>query len=130
MKLVRSTAAPIVIGAAFPRSAAGVVSLYSAGIYRGKEIELGLGYLMQHLPNPQFPRQDAHYFYGQYYAVQAMYTAGGEYWAKWYPAIRDQLIATQRPDGSWHDSVSREYGTAMACIILQVPNDYLPIFQK
>jgi len=117
-------------GVTFARSAAGVVSLYSAGIYRGKEIELGLNYLMQSVPNPKFPRRSNHYFYGQYYAVQAMYTAGGKYWAKWYPAIRDQLVTTQRDDGSWHDTVSREFGTAMACIILQVPNDYLPIFQK
>ncbi len=35
---------------AFPRSAAGVVALYSAGIYEGPEIEKGLDYLMQYLP--------------------------------------------------------------------------------
>ena len=71
-----------------------------------------------------------HYFYGHYYAVQAMYTAGGKYWAEWFPYIRDELIARQRPDGSWFDQVCGHYATAMACLVLETPNNYLPIFQK
>ena len=113
----------------FPRSAAGVVALYSAGVYEGEDLERGLAYLMAYLPGRP-TRRESHYFYGQYYAVQAMYQAGGEYWEKWYPAIRDELIARARNDGSWADSICPEYGTAMACIILQVPNNYLPIFQR
>jgi hypothetical protein len=115
---------------AFPRSAAGVVALYSAGIYKGEEIEKGLEYLMKHMPRSKAVQAENHYFYGHYYAAQAMYQAGGEHWNKWYPAIRDALQARQRPDGSWFDGVSPEYGTAMACIILQMPNNYLPIFQR
>jgi hypothetical protein len=115
---------------AFPRSAAGIVALYSAGVYEGEEIERGLGYLMQHVPRGDAFNRESHFFYGHYYAVQAMWHAGGEYWRAWYPAIRDLLISRQRDDGSWHDqSISPEYGTAMACIILQMPNNYLPIFQ-
>lgn len=71
-----------------------------------------------------------HYFYGHYYAVQAMWTAGGKYWMEWFPYIRDQLLETQLPNGSWADAVDSHYATAMACIILQVPNNYLPILQK
>lgn len=117
---------------AFPRSAAGVVALFSAGVYEGKEIDIGLKYLMESMPGPRMARfrQDYHYFYGHYYAVQAMYQKGGTYWQQWYPAIRDELIHRARPEGSWHDSVCPEYGTAMACIILQCPNNYLPIFQR
>jgi squalene cyclase len=59
-----------------------------------------------------------------------MWQAGGERWLHWYPAIRDALIKRQRDDGSWLDSICVEYGTAMACIILQMPNNYLPIFQR
>jgi hypothetical protein len=74
-----------------------------------------------------------HYFYGHYYAAQAMWTAGGAYWSDWYPAIRDELISRTRRlryDGSWTDAICPHYGTAMACIILQIPNNYLPILQK
>ena len=114
----------------FPRSAAGVVALYSAGIYEGPEIEKGLAYVMESLPRGNALSRDTHYFYGHYYAVQAMWHAGGNFWRRWYPAIRDELLAKQREDGSWMDSIGQEYGTAMACIILQMPNNYLPIFQR
>ncbi len=115
----------------FPRSAAGVVALYTAG-YEGKEIQLGLDYLMKHLPRGA--TSPGHYYYGHYYAVQAMWHAGGSRWKKWYPAIRDELVKPGSPhhpreDGSWMDAICPEYGTAMACIILQMPNNYLPIFQ-
>jgi hypothetical protein len=117
-------------GSMFPRSAAGVVALYSAGIYEGPEIEKGLKYLEQFTPKPGQMTREAHYFYGQYYAVQAMWHAGGTRWEAWYPAIRDALIEAQRPDGSWQDTVSPEYATAMALIILQIPNNMIPIFQR
>jgi hypothetical protein len=116
---------------AFPRSAAGVVALYSAGVYEGPEIEKGLEYLMNYLPRGGAFSRESHYFYGHYYAVQAMWHAGGKYWTQWYPAIRDELVTRQKPeDGSWMDSICQEYGTAMACVILQMPNNYLPIFQR
>lgn len=115
----------------WPRSAAGVASLYYAGIYEDDAIEGGLDYVkrmaMPGQPNPQ----RAHYFYGHYYAVQAMYLAGGEHWAAWWPAIRDELVASQLSDGSWEDrAVGSAYATAMSLIILQMPSRYLPIFQK
>ena len=119
----------------FPRSAAGVVALYSAGIYEGPEIEKGLDYLMRHVPQPKpqgEPQEnEVHYFYGHYYAVQAMYQAGGTNWSQWYPAIQKELLARQLPEGSWPDpAVCNEYGTAMACLILQMPASYLPIFRR
>ncbi len=114
---------------AFPRSAAGVVALYSAGEHDTDEIQRGLTYLMDYLPKGRFNREE-HYFYGHYYAVQAMWHAGGNYWETWYPAIRDELVRLQRPGGTWNDPICQEYGTAMACIVLQMPNNYLPIFQR
>jgi len=117
-------------GSMFPRSAAGVVALYSTGVYDDPAIERGLGYLDNFLPQPERLQRESHYFYGQYYAVQAMWHAGGDRWQRWYPAVRNSLLKTQRADGSWRDSVGPEYATAMACIILQVPNNTLPIFQR
>jgi prenyltransferase beta subunit len=115
---------------AFPRSAAGIVALFSAGIYEGPEITKGLDYLMGFMPQAGDVSRESHYFYGHYYAVQVMWHAGGDYWNRWYPAIRDALVGRQAEDGSWTDSICTEYGTAMACIILQIPNNYLPIFQR
>ena len=114
----------------FPRSAAGIVALYSAGVYEGDEIDKGLAYLMAYLPDDRLSVPESYFFYGHYYAVQAMWHAGGDHWARWYPAIRDKLIARQSDDGSWINSICPEYGTAMAAIILQLPNNCLPILQR
>lgn len=118
-------------GSAFPRSAAGVAALYYAGIFEGDEIKRGLAYLRQSKPGAAAAGRvgGQHFFYGQYYAVQAMFLAGGDYWAEWYPAIRDELIRQQNAGtGSWPVEVTEEYATACALIILQVPNRYLPVF--
>ena len=114
----------------FARTAAGVVALYNTGMYDGPEIIAGLEFLTKHLPGRANAEPEAYYFYGHYYAAQAMWHAGDERWGAWYPAIRDQLTARQREDGSWMDPVGPEYGTAMACIVLQTPNNYLPILQR
>ncbi len=114
----------------FPRSAAAVVALYNAGIYEGAELEQGLDYLAQFRPGSDQAARDGFYFYAHYYAAQAMWHAGGERWQQWYPAIRDELLTRQRDDGGWSDAICAEYGTAMACIVLQVPNNYLPILQR
>lgn len=117
-------------GSAWPRSAAGVASLYYAGIYEGDDIIRGLDYLRQTaMPGATTPSR-SHYFYGHYYAVQAMYLAGGDHWDTWWPAIRDEMIAQQANDGLWEDSYGEAYGTAMGLIVLQMPKRYLPIFQK
>lgn len=117
---------------AFPRSAAGVVALYSAAVYDAKEVESGLGYLKEFMKDIKLGSRYSHYFYGHYYAAQAMWIRGGDDWGMWYPAIRDELVRRQQvgAGGPWSDSICNEYGTAMALIILQMPNNYLPIFQR
>ncbi len=110
----------------FAMTAAGVTSLYSAGIYDSPQVKKGLEHLILHKPGGA--GIGGHYFYGHYYAVQAMWHAGGQYWNQWYPAIRDELLSKQGNDGSWTGSSSPEYGTSMACIILQMPLNFLPVF--
>jgi hypothetical protein len=122
----------------FARTAAGVVALNSAGIYDGEQVQKGLDYLMRFRPgNNQGGwlgnfEQQMHYFYGHYYAVQAMWIRGGNYWREWYPAIRNELLANRRDGGFWDMGIQLgpHYSTAMALIILQVPNNYLPILQR
>ena len=117
-------------GSGFERSAAGVATLYYAGIFEGNDLKRGLQYISGFQPgrNAGQGQQFGHYFYGQYYACQAMFLAGGDYWKNWYPAIRDELLARQSPDGHWAGEISDEYCTAIALIVLQMPNRYLPVF--
>jgi prenyltransferase beta subunit len=118
-------------GSGFARSAAGVSSLYYAGVFEGNELKRGLEYLKQATAGGRTPTggMDGMFFYGHYYASQAMFLAGGEYWTGYYPMIRDQLIRRQnQSDGSWTGEAGQDYATAMALIILQMPNRYLPVF--
>ena len=115
-------------GSAFARSAAGVAALQYAGIYSGEEIERGLLYLERFMPPKE--RTVGHYYYGHYYAAQAMFLAGDAHWQRWWPAIRAELLEKQEANGSWRGQAGDEYGTAMALIIFQMPNRLLPIFQK
>lgn len=79
-----------------------------------------------------FSRKDnGHFYYSHYYAMQAMVQAGDERYAKWYPQIRDALIDLQNPDGSWVEKeVDYPHKTPMAIIILATPNRYIPVYQR
>lgn len=115
----------------FPRSAAALVALFSSGIYEGEEIDRGMHFVMRYLPDARRRYSEGYYFYGHYYAAQATWLAGPEQFETWYPAIRNELLQLQQADGRWVDtSYTDEYATAMSTIILQVPNGYLPIFQR
>ena len=118
-------------GSAWPRTAAGVASLYYAGIYEDDSIERGLDYLMRNAFPGTGMASQAHYYYGHYYAIQAMYLAGGDYWKQWWPAARTELMSRQSVNGGWLDHhAGGAYASAMSLIVLQMPKRYLPIFQK
>jgi hypothetical protein len=125
----------------FPLTAAGVTALHGLGIYSDESIRRGLDYLRKNLSsfNNQYGRQkDGHYFfwYGHYYGVQAMYTAGTafqvNYWEPYFEEVRSVLLAMQERDGSWPNDTGPgpAFGTSMAVLILEIPYRYLPIFQR
>ena len=125
----------------FPLTAAGVTSLHGVGIYSDELIERGLDYLRRNLDqfNRDYGRsENGHYFfwYGHYYGVQAMYTAGNssqiDYWKPYFQTVRREILNLQLEDGSFPNATGpgREFGTAMAVLILEIPYRYLPIFQR
>ncbi|HZN62215.1 MAG TPA: prenyltransferase/squalene oxidase repeat-containing protein [Planctomycetota bacterium] len=114
----------------YPLSACGVVALYSAGEYDSREIRSGLAYLSR---SSRLRAGRYHYFYGHYYASQAMYLSelkhqGG--FRDYYTRVRDEILERRDKDGGWTDDVGRTYATAMAIIVLQMPCELLPLFQK
>ena len=119
----------------FPLTAAGVTALHGVGIYSDEAIGLGLDYLRRglHKFNHDYGNSGHYFFwYGHYYGVQAMYTAGSPYWEPYFESVRDKLIDMQLEDGSWPNRVGpgKALGTAMAVLILEIPYRYLPIFQR
>ncbi len=118
-------------GSQFPRSAAGVCILYSLAKngeeYSSTEMRNGWDYLLKNYTSfSQFP------FYGDYYCAQAMFQAGGKYWAEYYPYMRDRLLKNQEKNGSWSSFgvEVKPQATAMALIALQVPFRLLPILER
>jgi squalene cyclase len=125
----------------FPLTAAGVTALHGVGIYSDQAIRRGLDYLRAHLYefDQEYGRRGGgHYFfwYGHYYGVQAMYTAGNSaeisYWEPYFDEVRRELYSMQNADGSWPNQKGPgpAFGTAMAVLILEIPYRYLPIFQR
>ena len=108
----------------FGRTAAGVMSLMLCGYHDSEAVKNGLNYLIKQKKDP------VHHFYGHYYAVQVMFHAGENYFRQWYPGVRRTLVSEQRRNGSWPKQQDKGYSTAMAVLILAVPCQYLPIFQR
>jgi len=117
-------------GSGFARSAAGVASLYYAGVYDGDAIADGLAYLEDEIERGN--DRGAYEYYGSYYCSQAMFIAGGEHWANYFPHVRERLIRNQYDDGRWESPHGHgsDYATGMSLIILQMPYRMLPIFQR
>jgi uncharacterized protein YfaS (alpha-2-macroglobulin family) len=103
----------------FARSAAAVAVLFRAAGQGGPEARKGLDYLLTFPPSAGIGQPELFYFYGHYYAAQSLSHAGQEAWDRWYPAVRDGLLALQHKDGSWPDAASVDLGTAMVCLTLQ-----------
>ncbi len=117
----------------FAVNAAAVTSLHSAGIYDARRysralevIETGYDEVSQWYPNHFY------FWYGNYYAAQAMNFEGGEKGERYFAKVTRDLLRRQQPDGSWHNDVGPgdAFATAVACLILRVRLGYLPIFQK
>ena len=128
-------------GSGFPRTAAGVACLYymRTGDSFTEEIKRGVNYLKSRLPTPgagvNRGIDEGYFYYGNYLrppctGLPFMY--GGDTWAAYWPNIRQTLLQRQdKTNGSWSSGENGPaYCTAMALIMLQVPNRYLPILQK
>src|SRR5262245_50087444 len=146
----------------FSLTAAGLTSLFQAGIYDDAALAgyaTRTGFHSDPMPSiaraVEFMEQSYEetarnyngrhffFFYGNYYAAQAMYNVGGlepQKWERWYDRVRRDLLAREitgtapdgRKEGWWESNVgdTHTFGTAVAILILSMPFDYLPIHQK
>jgi len=117
----------------FAINAAAVTTLHSAGLYDEREYGRALDYVAQEYPRTSARYTDHYmYWYGNYYAAQALFTEGGPRWKSYWTRLRDDLLERQQSDGRWLNPVgpSDAFATAVACLLLRLPAQYLPIFQR
>jgi hypothetical protein len=116
-------------------SAGGTLSLQLLGAWDDPAVNKALEYMRAnralYMPGQQW------FYYANYYAMQAHFQAGGDYWANWHPTVRDTLLGNQHEDGSWpgyaeqtHNGDARCYSTALGAMCLEVYLHYLPAYQK
>jgi squalene cyclase len=112
----------------FARTAAGLCVLFLSGEYKAHQIPQAVEYLKRSF------NQRPHYWYGHYYAAHAMHQVGGKDWDDWYALVKREMLPKQLPNGSFarqqEDGLGAVYQTSIAVIVLSVPADYLPIFQR
>ena len=111
-------------------------------------INESLWYMKEHAPQAElsaFGRRQSwngFYYYSMFYATRAFHFRGGRDWLRWYQYVKRMLLTEQIEDKDannthWGKGFGYEeaggnsyYATAMALLILQTPNKYLPISQK
>lgn len=121
----------------FAINAAAVTALNSAGIYDRRLLAPAVDFLIEtsEAVREWYPHH-FYFWYGNYYACQALYHSEGlvrdRCFRNYYVGMRKHLLADQETDGRWRNEVGPGdvLGTAVACIVLQVPQQYLPIFQR
>lgn len=115
----------------WPRSAAAVVALAQAGQGGGAAVRRGVRYLEQGPRSTPLPRQAEYFYYGRFYEAQVAWREGAAAWGRWFPAVRGELLGMQGGDGGWSDpQIGDEYATAMALIVLQMPENIVPMFSR
>ncbi len=120
-------------------TAACLSTLHATGIYEGREIDDGYGYIWRELAvrevaeergartkRAQFP------FYERFYLAQALWQHPDEdVFRQWARKEVERILVDQNENGSWSSSLFGDsYATAMNCLFLAVPDGLLPIFQR
>jgi hypothetical protein len=117
----------------FALTACGIVSMISAGEYSAAEHQNGVRALERFRQIDRYAPVWGrfHYLYAHYYGMQAYYQMAPPHVRDPYRAqVVQEIVGNQEENGSWIDDVGPAYATAMACLVLQVPCEWLPIFQK
>lgn len=112
-------------------SAAGAELLLMAGLYTAPETKKAIEYVKRNISAENTRQQ--HDSYTSFYTAQALHQIGGASWATYFASRRARYLKEQGADGSWNYTgwgASPVLDTAMAVIVLALPYQYLPLYQR
>ena len=114
----------------FARTAAAIYSLQVCGHYDDPRVKKGSKYLFERLGE-----RGRWFTYGNFYAAPAQYMIGGETWRNWYAKISVMLLEKVKENGEvvfWDGSgtVGPIYETAVNVMILSMPYQFIPLYQR
>jgi hypothetical protein len=117
------------------KNATGVRVIYAMGLEHEGIAEKAFNDVLEVIKkdNTPFSQAGGEEYLAFHLITETMLQRGGEDWARWYPVVRDKIMAVQNSDGSWagkHCITSRTFCTAAASMVLSAPNRYLPISQQ
>ena len=123
-------------GPSMAQTAAGVLSMHLLGAFDSPKVKKALQWLAKR--KNKYGKNVGHFWYMNYYAMQAHFQAGGSHWANWHPQVRKLLLDSQKADGSWpgfnrgskYQKQARTYTTALGAMSLEVYMHYLPAYQR
>ena len=112
---------------------AAIVAWWNAGQYDSPKLKTTLDYVNRNIPFTWEGVEHAEYVC--YYLSQAKWVLGGSDWPRFYKFASQQLLQAQERDGHWQQgqdagTYGSTIGTAIALIILQLPYNRLPVYQR
>ncbi|MFT4688586.1 MAG: prenyltransferase/squalene oxidase repeat-containing protein [Verrucomicrobiia bacterium] len=118
--------------AGFARTAAAIYSLQVCGLYEDPMVAAGSKFLFE------TQREDHEWFtYGNFYAAPAHYMIGGQIWKKWYDDVKKILLSQvveEKGMAYWEargrGGVGTNFTTAVYTMILSMPYNYIPLYQR
>ncbi len=121
-------------------TAAALSTLHATGQYHGREIVQGYDYIERELRARALPQEQdvlsvggvPFPYYERLYLAQAFWQNPDVHvFDSWAKEERREMLKHQREDGSWGDSPYGDcYATAVNVLVLALPDQLLPIFQR
>lgn len=119
----------------FALTAAAIATLNATGDYDSRVIERGIEYMLDEDPVLNQDRRfahDEHPYYARLYAAQAYYFHRDPHlFERWFELVVAEFAGDLDSSGAIGSSnYGKVYSTASACLILLLPDEYLPIFRR
>jgi hypothetical protein len=113
-------------------SAAAVACMYSAGAYDDASALKALAFCKAKFGGRAYT--GSFYFYTNFYWAQAMFQTNEQEWNAFFPHMRQSLLTSHRQGDAWNGATvggtGPIYGTSLALLILTLPYQNVPVFQR